>query len=208
MRLEIITPVFSAICPWLALVWCLLRLATWMRLELRRWQLLTLAGAIATVMLLVPVQGLATARWVAGLNANFSGPLTGMLAAAVWQRGLGRQMFAERDWIAGWSFGAVGSLTLYPLALGVSGFDPYEWGWRFSPLFVIVAALSSWLIWKKNRLGILLLVAVAAFHLRLLESGNYWDYLLDPFYGLVSLGAVIRRGLIGRSRLRPQSGLL
>jgi hypothetical protein len=207
MRLEIIAPVFSAICPWLALVWCLLRIATWLRLGLRGWTLLALAGAIATVLLLVPIQGLAIARWVAGLNTNFSVPLTGMLAVAVCQRGLGRQTFAERDWIAGWSFGAIGSLTLYPLALGVSGFDPYEWGWRFSPLFVIVAALSSWLIWKKNRFGILLLVAVVAFHLRLLESSNYWDYLLDPITGLVSLGAMIRRGLIGRARLRPQPEL-
>jgi hypothetical protein len=207
MSREIITQLFSAVCPWLALVWCLQRMATWLRLQLPGLRLLTLAGTIGAVVLLVPIQGLAIARWIAGLNAIFSVPLTGMLAVAVCQRSSGRQMFSERDWTAGWSFGAIGSLTLYPLALGVSSFDPYEWGWRFSPLFVIVAALSSWLIWKKNRFGILLLAAVVAFHLRLFESGNYWDYLLDPIYGLVSIGLMLRRGLIARS-LRPQPELL
>ena len=44
---------------------------------------------------------------------------------------------------------------------------------------------------------ILLLLAAAAFHLRVLESSNYWDYLLDPIYCLVSLAALGRR-LIGR----------
>jgi len=115
-----------------------------------------------------------------------------------------QEVFSERDWSAGWSFGAAGGLMLYPLALGVGRFDPYEWGWRFSPLFVIIAVLSSWLIWKNNRFGLLLLVAVIAFHLHLLESSNYWDYLLDPIFGFASMAALARRGFSAFSRPRPQ----
>ena len=205
---QILVQMSSAICPWLAVAWVLQRVATRLRPQLREWTRLALAGVIAALILLVHVEGLAISRWLVGLNANFSVPLTGMLAVALYERALGRQVFWERDWIAGWAFGAVGSLTLYPLALGVGSFDPYEWGWRFSPLFVIVAALSGWLIWKKNRFGLLLLVAVIAFHLHLLESSNYWDYLLDPIYGLVSIAALTRRGLSALSRPRLQPELL
>ena len=74
------------------------------------------------------------------------------------------------------------------MALGLGGFDPYEWGWPFSPLFIAVGALTAWLMWRQNRFGVVLLIAALAFQLELLESSNYWDYLLDPIYSLVSIG--------------------
>ncbi len=200
---QVLVQVSSAICPWLAVTWVLQRVVTRLRPQQREWIRLALAGVIAAVILLVRVDGLAISRWLVGLNANFSVSLAGMLAVALYERAFGRRVFSERDWTAGWGFGAVGSLTMYPLALGVGGFDPYEWGWRFSPLFVIVAALSSWLIWKKNRFGLLLLVAAIAFQLQLLESTNYWDYLLDPIFGFVSIATLTRRGLSAFSRPRP-----
>ena len=99
-------------------------------------------------------------------------------------------------------------LALYPLALGLGSFDPYEWGWHFSPLFVIVAALTVWLTWKQNRFGFLLLLAAVAFHLRLLESTNYWDYVLDPIYCLVSFVVLIRHQLSADAHRRVQQGTL
>jgi hypothetical protein len=80
--------------------------------------------------------------------------------------------------------------VLYPLALGLGKFDPYEWGWSFSPLFAGVAVLTGWLVWKQNRFGILLLLAIVAYHLQLLESTNYWEYLLDPVYCLLAILAL------------------
>ena len=113
---------------------------------------------------------------------------------------LARPIFSQRDWDAGWIFGAIGGVLLYPLALGIGSVDPYEWGWRFSPLFVVAGALTVWLIWKQSRFAILLLLAAAAFHLRVLESSNYWDYLLDPIYCLVSLVVLGRRLISARPR--------
>jgi hypothetical protein len=177
----------AAICPWLAVMWCLLRVATWSNLRVRGWTLLAVTGAIGIAILLVPIQGLAIARWVAGLNANFSVPLTSMFAVSVCERAFGRLLFTQREWSAAWCFGAIGGLALYPMALGLSSFDPYEWGWPFSPLFVVSGLLTAWLLWTRNRFGVVLLLAALAFQLRLLESTNYWDYLLDPIYSLVSL---------------------
>jgi hypothetical protein len=182
-----VVELYSAVCPWLALVWCLQRVARLIVPSLRGWTLLAVAGAIAVVVLLVPVQRLVIARWVAGLNANFSIPLTVILAVIVWERVFERSLLAEREWTTAWSFGAVGGLALYPMALGLGSFDPYEWGWSFSPLFVVIGALTVLLIWKQNRFGVLLVLAAVAFQLHLLESTNYWDYLLDPIYSLVSI---------------------
>jgi len=207
MSHEITSQLLSAIGPWLALVWCLQRLATWLRPQLRGWTQLTIMGAMAAIVLLVPIQGLAISRWVAGLNANFSVPLTGMIAVAIWERAFAHSVFSDREWRASLKFGAIGGLVLYPLALGLGSLDPYEWGWRSSPLFIAMGPLTAWLIWKQNRFAILLLLAVAAFQLRLLESTNYWDYLLDPIYWIVSCVALVRLFSVDVRRRLPQEAL-
>ena len=190
---------FAAACPWLALTLCFHHIASRRGSRLPARALMCVAGAAALALLIVPIGGIVVARWVAGLNANFSVPLTGLLAAAVWERAFGTPILSAAEWRTAWLFGALGGLALYPFALGVGSFDPYEWGWRFSPLFVMTAALTVWLIWKRNKFGSLLLLAAAAFHLRLLESTNYWDYLLDPVFCIVSL-VVIGRWSIARLR--------
>jgi hypothetical protein len=203
---DAVAAVFAGVCPWLVLVRGIQSLAGRHRSTLRGWRLLLMAGAVALAVLLVPFAGLPVARWIAGLSANFSIPLTGVLAAAVWERAFGTQILSPRDWRTAWLFGALGGLTLYPFALGLSSFDPYEWGWRFSPLFVAVGALTTWLLWKQNRFGLLLLLAAVGFHLRLLESPNYWDYLLDPVFWLVSLIVIGRRSMAHlRAGVQPRS---
>jgi hypothetical protein len=207
MSHEITSQLFSAICPWLALVWCLQRIATWLRPQLRGWTQLMLIGVIAAAVLIVHTHGLAISRWVASLNANFSVPLTGMVAVAIWERAFARRVFSDREWRTSLSFGAIGGLVLYPLALGLGSLDPYEWGWRSSPLFIAMGVLTTWLIWKQNRFAFLLLLAVTAFQLRLLESTNYWDYLLDPIYWIVSCVAVVRLFSVDARRRLPQGAL-
>ena len=200
MNQAAVAELFSAAWPWLVLTLCLQRAASWCGLTLRGSRRLLWPGAIALTALLLPVGGLTIARWIAGLSANFSIPFTGLLAAAVCEQVLARPILSQRDWDAGWIFGAIGGVLLYPLALGIGSVDPYEWGWRFSPLFVVAGALTVWLIWKQSRFAILLLLAAAAFHLRVLESSNYWDYLLDPIYCLVSLVVLGRRLISARPR--------
>jgi hypothetical protein len=177
----------SVLCPWLLLVLGLQILLDRCGLKTRGWGRLLVLGLIAAGFLLLPIQGSSVAGWVRGVNANFSIPFTALIAMAVWEGEFRRQWFSKADWAATWAFGTVAGLGLYPLVLGWGSFDPYEWGWRFSPLFVAVAVLTALLLWKQNRFGPLLLLAVAAYHLHLLESANYWDYLLDPVYCLTSI---------------------
>ena len=156
-------------------------------------------------MLLLPIQGIPIAEWVRGVSANFSVPFTGLLGLAVWEGEFRRKLFSKTDWTTAWAFGVVAGLGLYPLALGLGSFDPYEWGWSFSPLFVISAVLTALLLWKQSRFGLLLLLAIAAYHLRLLESANYWDYLLDPVYCLASIVALGWQLLTGIQKVSSPS---
>jgi hypothetical protein len=196
--------VLSSVCPWLILVLGLQGLAGCSGVKARGWGRLSGLGLIAAGPLMLPVQAVAVADWVRGLSANFSLPFTGLLAVAVWQIEFHRPLFARRDWFAGWTFGALAGLALYPFALGLGRFDPYEWGWGFSPLFVMSAVLTAWLLWKYNRFGLLLLLAIGVYHLRLLESRNYWDYLLDPVYCLASIVALGWQ-LLARVRQAPSA---
>jgi len=199
MNEQVLTQLTAAAWPWLVLVLCAQFVAGRLGLTTRGWQPLVVSGAIAAVLLLVPVSGLSVARRIAGISTNFSITFTGILAVMAWERAFARSVFTERDWRTGWGFGAIGGLALYPMALGLGSVDPYEWGWQFSPLFVVVGVLTAWLLWKGYRFGLLLVIAAAAFHLRLLESTNYWDYLLDPIYVVVSIIAMSRR-LMSRAR--------
>jgi len=182
--------VFLLLCPWLMLLMGLQALAGLCRLKTRGWPRLLLLALVAAGLLLLPIQSVSIAGWARGLSADFSIPLTGLLAVAVWETEFPRKLFSKADWTAAWAFGALSGLGLYPLALGWGSLDPYEWGWRFSPLFLASALVTSLLLWKQSRFGLLLLLAIAAYQLRLLESANYWDYLLDPVYCVTSLLAL------------------
>jgi hypothetical protein len=185
-----IVEIFAAVCPWLALVLCLQLGAVLCGVKASGARRLLVFGLIAFGLLAVPIQGIPIARWIASINSNCSILFTGLLAVAVWERTFARKIFSARDWHTTWVFGAVGGIVLYPLALGLGKFDTYEWGWSFSPLFAGIAVLTGLLVWKQNRLGILLLLAIAAYHLQLLESTNYWEYLLDPVYCLIAILAL------------------
>jgi hypothetical protein len=198
---ETVTAVASAMCPWLALLLGVQRLVGWRWRTVRGLPMLIVPGAIALGILSVPIDRIAVARWVASVSASFSMPLAGLLAIAAWERAFARPLFSRRDWDAAWAFGAIGGLALYPPALGVGSIDPYAWGWSSSPLFAAAGALTAWLISTRNRFGILLLAAVVAYQLRLGESTNYWDYLIDPIYWLTSLVVLGKKVLLQRGPL-------
>jgi hypothetical protein len=137
-----------------------------------------------------PLGGMPLARWLAGVVDHWSVPSAALLAFACIRRLFGIDLLQRRDRQAAWLFGALAGLLLYPLALGWGPFDPYSLGWHFGPLFVAVAVVASVLILRRNRFGVVLVLAIAAWHLRAAESGNYWDCLIDPFYFLFSTVAL------------------
>jgi hypothetical protein len=159
-----------------------------------------LSSAIALLVIFLPMRHIPLGRWLAGLNVQASIPLLGLLVDHLWKRAGGADLLRPSERSLAWSFGALAGTPLYLLALGIGPFDLYSWGWGIGVLFPLTALGALMLIWKRNRLGWLLLVSMLAYDARCLESINFWDYLVDPVYWLVSvvmLARVILRKMRG-----------
>ena len=139
------------------------------------------------------MKGLPLGRWVFSFNANFSITLTTLLFCRILQNGLEIKLFRPIDFKTAWIFSAIAGLILYPMALGMGTFDPYAAGWGFSSLSVTVLMITIILAFLKNRFAVVLLLAVLAWNLHLLESRNLWDYLIDPFLTIYSLVMLTRK---------------
>ena len=85
------------------------------------------------------------------------------------------------------------SLALYPTALGLTYFDLYAFGYYPIILGPIILVLFAGALWFDFTLCALLLAAgFLAFALRILESDNLWDYLLDPVVAAYAFYLVIK----------------
>ena len=155
---------------------------------------------LSAILILLPVGGLPAGRWLAALNLPPSVPLLALLAGQVWKNAFKTEVFRLPDRQAGWVFGSLAGLALYPMALGLGRFDPYGLGWQFSPLFGVIALATLALVWKRNRFGLLLLGSLIAYDLRLLDTTNFWDYLVDPVYWLLCL-TWVTRAIVRKARL-------
>ena len=86
----------------------------------------------------------------------------------------------------------IAAIVLYPSALGVSPFDSYSLGYVPVYLGPAVFCLFAWSVWCNYRTAAAgIAIALAAFHFRLLESDNLWDYLIDPAVVVYSLGLLV-----------------
>lgn len=88
--------------------------------------------------------------------------------------------------------------ALFPATLGITGLDPYRWGYSPQIMLLVMLAVSLWLCWHRNYLSVVMLAAATlAYSLDLKNSDNYWDYLIDPvmwLYSCLYLAARLRTG--------------
>jgi hypothetical protein len=190
-----IATVFSFLFPSLVIM-VLLQMGTH-RLNWKTvgWRPALILFLVSVLIASFPVKGLPLGRWLYSFNANFSITLTALLFCRVWQKAMEIKLFRPIDFQAAWIFSAITGLVLYPMALGMGPFDPYAAGWGFSWLSVTILMITIILAFLKNRFALVLLLAVLAWNLRLLESRNLWDYLTDPFLTIFSLVMVTMRGI-------------
>lgn len=103
---------------------------------------------------------------------------------------------------------AILAIAFYPFALGVSMFDPYAWGYGSITflvgvlIFALVCGLAGWTkgVW-------IIGIAIIAWSLRLHESTNLWDYLLDPILAVWALYAAAS-GVLRARKEKARSGYL
>lgn len=201
---------WTVLVPWLVLMWAFLRVS-----GRRGWTGGFVCGTAAAAVLMFPWCGHPLPFWIRTLMANFSVPLAGLLAVAVSGRVSGRSLFSTADWNAAWVFGAFAAVALYPSALGLGprNFDAYALGWPWLfwgesvVLFAGVAVAAAALLWRGNRFGVLLLLALLAYSAGFQESENLWDYVLDPVFAAAALAGSLRGG-IRRLFLKNRDGEL
>ena len=193
---------FSFIFPFLLIMALLQGAAGLFDRKLCGWRPTLIFVILSVFIVVIPVRGLPLARWIISFNGNFSIPLTAILFYKVFENSFGVKLLDKKALLACWTFSLAAGVILYPMALGLGRFDPYQAGWGFSWLFVALCVVTILLLIIKNRFAVVLMAAILAYNLRLLESINLWDYLVDPFMLVVSgiiLTSVLLRKFSNRS---------
>jgi hypothetical protein len=193
MSLRLIHQLYAGLAPWLVLA----LLLTGRNPFPTRVRGVT-SLIIALLLLQIPLGGWSLFSWIRTLEPNPSLTLSGLLVVVLWQRFRGAPLFRSEDWSVAWIAGALSALILYPIGLGLTSVDTYAWGWQpFLP--IALACCATWLLILGNRFGILLVLVPLGSLLHLQESANFWDALVDPFYGALSL-VMVSLMILGRAR--------
>lgn len=215
MSRELSQQLYAGLAPWLALSLLLLGRNPFLS-RVRIIAALLLALILPGIA--VPLTGWNGFAWVRVLEPNPSFTLTALLGIALWERISRKRLFRPEDWKTAWIFGTSSALLLYPMGLGLTSLDPYSWGW-WPRIPILVALAAAILILRGNRFGILLLLPFAGFLIGLQESTNFWDAVIDPFYAIFSILALIaatasrrtksvaltsREGIVGGRRTERQ----
>jgi hypothetical protein len=159
--------------------------------------------AVVAGLLLVPVGALSAAEYVRGVTGDLSVTTLVLLLAAVFGPGIRRPPGGRDPWLVVQLALVAAAAALYPMALGVGPFDPYRLGYGSPWLLGALGgcALAAW--WaRRPLLAFGLGAAVLAWAFRGYESGNLWDYLIDPFAALYAVVALVIKG-IRRVARRP-----
>jgi hypothetical protein len=186
---------------WLALLW----LAGRIRPGARPRALGLVLGIPAMLLLFLPIGEARLWSWAFGFCPNPSMLLLGVVCAGLWQRLFGLEVLKPADWTALWWFAALAGTTLYLQPLVAGRLDLYYWGWEHGVAAWALAGLAVAFLAAGNRLGVLLLAALIGYSFDALESVNGWDYVVDPFVWLLSLGVLgarIVKSLLARRRRR------
>ncbi len=156
------------------------------------------AGVLGAAIILVsiPLWGVSAAGFVRGMTGDLSIPTVVLLALALVRAASGQVLVAWANRLAMLQAVAIVAVLFYPLALGLTLFDPYRLG--YGSLW-FMAALLGLAVWSSLRHSVLLALcialAVAAWTGGWYESTNLWDYLLDPWLAVYAIAVQSKYGL-------------
>ena len=98
----------------------------------------------------------------------------------------------------------LGAVLLYPLALGLTPYDSYALGYGSPIMFIGLALFAYYLLWRRAYVVLgLLLVAIVAYLVGILNSDNLWDYLMDPWVFFVAVFDSIKRLVLRPKNTTP-----
>lgn len=150
----------------------------------------------------IPAGGMPLAGYVRGVIGDLSLTTLVLLAAALCAFLLERRFGSLRERAIGYGLVLIAALLLYPMALGLGGFDPYALGYHAAPGAAAFAAglgalaLAAWIA-RLPWIVCSLLAAVIAHLAGAMESANLWDALIDPLLAGYALLWILRAGRSG-----------
>ena len=173
-------------------------LASW-RAAANRMVAVSLVAVCFFVLLWIPTGAahIPVVAYVRGITADFSITLIALAVWRVFHAAFIFQPVPKREGMAVMVAVALAAVFLYPLALGWGDWDAYSPGWgSWGMLLALVLLCAACLAKGLKVLPALVALALMAWSLDLMESGNLWDYLLDPWLSVFALGYVVLQVLI------------
>jgi hypothetical protein len=152
--------------------------------------------AAVFVLMLIPFNGMPLAAYVRGMTGDLSITTLVLLWCALLKPWCGCVMAEPKHRFMLLALIALAAFALYPMALGAGAFDPYRLGYG-NPQFVVVLLLLALVAWfrKYSLVALCIALAILAWAIGWYESGNLWDYLLDPLVAIYAMTAIISRGV-------------
>jgi hypothetical protein len=162
--------------------------------------------AAVFVLMLIPVGEMPFAAYVRGMIGDLSITTLILLWCALLRPWCGCVMAEPKHRFVLLALIALAAFALYPMALGAGAFDPYRLGYG-NPQFIIVLLLLALVAWfrKYSLIALCIALAILAWAIGWYESGNLWDYLLDPFVAIYAMTAIISGGV--KTWLKWQRGV-
>ncbi len=152
------------------------------------WRRIALAAMVGAAAMLPFASGASFMYFSRGLLGDPSVTTVLLLLAALFR--IPRESRPVPAFISWWV--VILGVLLYSTALGAGGFDLYEWGYgghMLLPLLLFAVVIH----WRRYpALAGVLGLGMLAWHFRLLESTNLWDYLLDPMLFVWAFWQLVR----------------
>ena len=164
-------------------------------------QRMVVVAVLLAAGLFLPISGLSIAQWLRSALGDLSILTLVVFSNILMQRLFNYRLLAPATRNSLLLGVALVGVVFYPLALGMSAFDPYQLG--YAPVLMsALLCLASIIAWLRTMRGlaIILLLPLLAFNLHLLESYNLWDYLLDPILLIYALVQCLLNSRFVRSR--------
>lgn len=160
------------------------------------------------VLLWVPAgaAALPVLAYIRGVSSDLSITLVALACASLWVQLHDLPDLQARERSAVLCTVAAAAIFLYPLALGWGDWDAYRPGWGAPGMLLALLALvvASWARGLRL-LPLLIALALLAWTAALMESGNIWDYLMDPW---LAVGAIFYCAKAIARKLLMRFGLL
>ncbi len=158
----------------------------------KRWVKVWVLILFMALLVPLPGNGIPLAAYFRGLIGDLSITFLALGVLSLCHLLFGSAPVGKRELTALLVMVGAAALLLYPTALGLGDWDAYRlgWGsWWFMAALLLVCGVSGWL--GLRLLPALVALALLAWSAGLMESGNLWDYLMDPWLSAFALGFVL-----------------